>query len=277
MALNSEPVPYFTVESPLTQSIRAVRAAGVPLLDYVDADVADGDEPHFVGSGLDSVHVRMALVLAGMAMVGLLMLLLLAQNVEVGDEASGGEAAVVAADAADASAAAGDSGGATGVLSRIFTREVLHWEPQIVTWSELHGVDPNLAAIIMQIESCGDPGAVSSAGAQGLFQVMPFHFVGGENPQDPDTNAARGLKYFSDRLVQTNGDIGRAFAGYNGGHVAAAASWDSWASETQRYYLWSTGIYGDIMSGGETSPTLERWLAAGGAGLCQQAAARLGI
>ena len=118
---------------------------------------------------------------------------------------------------------------------------------------------------------------ISSAGAQGLFQVMPFHFVAGENPQDPDTNAARGLKYFADRLVQTNGDIGRAFAGYNGGHVAAAASWDSWANETQRYYLWSTGIYGDIMSGGETSPTLDRWLAAGGAGLCQQAAARLGI
>ena len=277
MALNSRPVPYFTVESPLTQGIRAVRASRDQHLEYEGAAAPGMGEQVIDTSGLDSVHRRMAVVLAGMAVVGLLMMLLLTQNLSVSDVAASGDMVAGAPEAAAESPPANDTGGVTGVLPRLFTREVLHWEPQIVSWSALHGVDPNLAAIIMQIESCGDPGAVSSAGAQGLFQVMPFHFVAGENPQDPDTNAARGLKYFADRLVQTNGDIGRAFAGYNGGHVAAAASWDSWANETQRYYLWSTGIYGDIMSGGETSPTLERWLAAGGAGLCQQAAARLGI
>jgi soluble lytic murein transglycosylase-like protein len=164
-----------------------------------------------------------------------------------------------------------------GALAPVFTPEVMHWQPKIVEWAAAHGLDPNLVAIIMQIESCGDPNAVSSAGAQGLFQVMPFHFAAGENMQDPDTNAARGLAYFVERLNQTNGDIGRAFAGYNGGHVAAGSSWDNWANETQRYYVWSTGIYEDIQSGSATSATVQEWLGAGGASLCRQAASRLGL
>ena len=129
----------------------------------------------------------------------------------------------------------------------------------------------------MQIESCGDPQAASGAGAQGLFQVMPFHFTEGEDMLDPETNALRGINYFAERLVQTDGNIGLAFAGYNGGHVAAAGGWDDWVPETQRYFIWSTGIFNDIESGLTESPTLQKWMAAGGASLCQQASARLGL
>lgn len=160
-------------------------------------------------------------------------------------------------------------------LSPVFTPEVRHWAPQIGAWAEAFGLDPNLVAIIMQIESCGDPQAVSGAGAQGLFQVMPFHFAPGENALEPETNARRGLAYFVERLAQTDGDVGRAFAGYNGGHVAAASGWSDWHPETQRYYVWSTGIYQDIQSGVQQSQTLQEWLHAGGASLCRQAAARL--
>lgn len=167
--------------------------------------------------------------------------------------------------------------GTGGELSPVFTREVRHWAPQILNWSAVYGVDPNLTAIIMQIESCGYQEAVSHAGAQGLFQVMPFHFAAGENSLDPDTNARRGLNYFVERLNQTGGDIGRAFAGYNGGQRAAASSWDNWPDETQRYYKWSTGIYNDIKSGLSESPTLQAWLQAGGASLCQQAAVQIGL
>lgn len=163
------------------------------------------------------------------------------------------------------------------MISPVFTPEVRYWEESILSWAERYGLDPDIVAIIMQIESCGDPQAISVAGAQGLFQVMPFHFDAGEDPTNPDTNARRGLNYFVERLAQTNGDVGRAFAGYNGGHVAAASSWDNWAYETQRYYIWSTSILGDIDRGDTVSPTLERWLSVGGASLCRQAATRLGI
>lgn len=165
----------------------------------------------------------------------------------------------------------------TSAISPLFTPEVRYWEPLILKWAEAYQVDPNMVATIMQIESCGDPQAVSRAGAQGLFQVMPFHFTAGENMQDPDTNARRGVAYFAERLAQTNGNVGLAFAGYNGGHVAAASSWENWSAETQRYFTWSTGIYEEVMRGDSESATLAKWLAAGGASLCQQAAARLGI
>jgi hypothetical protein len=162
-------------------------------------------------------------------------------------------------------------------ISPVFTDEVRYWESNILRWAEGYDLDPNLVAIIMQVESCGDPQAASYAGAQGLFQVMPFHFVEGEDSLDPDTNARRGINYFVGRLEQTGGDIGRSYAGYNGGHVAAATHWDEWAHETQSYYIWTTGLYDDIQSGLTESPTLQQWLQAGGASLCQQAADRLGL
>jgi soluble lytic murein transglycosylase-like protein len=166
---------------------------------------------------------------------------------------------------------------AAGGIAPLFTREVQHWAPQIVAWAAEFGLDPNMAATVMQIESCGDPNAVSSAGAQGLFQVMPFHFSAGEAMQDPNTNARRGMAYLAQGMQMHNGDTGLSFAGYNGGHGTAAKGWAAWANETQRYYTWSTGIYEDAVAGATSSDVLDQWLAAGGAGLCQQASARLGI
>ncbi|MEZ4591043.1 MAG: lytic transglycosylase domain-containing protein [Chloroflexota bacterium] len=165
----------------------------------------------------------------------------------------------------------------TGKISPVFSNEVKYWEADIVRWAGEFNLDPDMVATIMQIESCGDPQALSIAGAQGLFQVMPFHFTAGEDMLDPNTNARRGMNYFAERLVQTAGDVGRAFAGYNGGHVAAGTTWDNWANETQRYYVWSTGIYEDAKAGLTESPTLQEWYAAGGTSLCQQAANRLNL
>lgn len=166
---------------------------------------------------------------------------------------------------------------AKGSIAPFFSPEVQQWASAITRWAGTYGLDPNAVATIMQIESCGDPRAVSSAGARGLFQVMPFHFVDGEDPFDPETNARRGLAYFAERLQQTGGDVGRAFAGYNGGQRAAASSWEQWPAETQRYYVWSTGIYEEARSRADTSATLQKWMEAGGASLCRQAATRLGL
>lgn len=162
----------------------------------------------------------------------------------------------------------------TTALSPVFTPEVQFWANDIGRWSAAHGIgDPNLVAIVMQIESCGYQDAQSSAGATGLFQVMPFHFDAGENAFDPETNAFRGMLFFAG-LLQDTTEVGLAFAGYNGGPSVMFKAWENWPNETQRYYHWATGIYQDIQSGQTTSPTLQRWLEAGGSSLCQQAAAR---
>ncbi|MFT7585147.1 MAG: soluble lytic murein transglycosylase-like protein [Cellvibrionaceae bacterium] len=162
-------------------------------------------------------------------------------------------------------------------LSPFFSQSVLYWESDILQWASRHNLDPNMVATVMQIESCGDPRAQSGAGAMGLFQVMPFHFQAGEDGFDPDTNALRGMNYLAERLIQTSGEIGHAFAGYNGGQAAAASNWSNWANETQRYYKWTTGVYSDALNGNRRSDTLDQWITAGGASLCAQAEQRLGL
>jgi len=160
----------------------------------------------------------------------------------------------------------------TGTLPAAFDPAVRRWEPEILTWSATYQLDPNLVATIMQIESCGDPDAVSTSGAQGLFQVMPFHFAAGDDMTDPQTNATRGLAYFADSLQRANGDVLLALAAYNGGQELINVSSAYWPAETHDYTTWGVGVYTDVSNGLNPSPTLERWLAAGGASLCRQAA-----
>ncbi len=160
------------------------------------------------------------------------------------------------------------------LLSPIFTPEVQRWESLIVAQSTIYNIDPNAVATIMQIESCGDPYAQSSVGAAGLFQVMPFHFEPHENIFDPTTNARRGIAYLSAGIDIMDGSVGRAMAGYNGGHSVALQDSSNWADETRQYYYWASGIYEDAKSGVTSSARLQEWLQAGGESLCSQAALR---
>lgn len=162
-------------------------------------------------------------------------------------------------------------------ISPVFTPEVQYWNDEIVRWAGVYDLDPNLAATVMQIESCGNPEAVSSSGAQGLFQVMPYHFATGEKMRDPDTNAQHGLAYLAGGLALAGNQAGLALAGYNGGHSQISKLWSSWPNETQRYYYWGSGIYDDVTEGKDSSPRLEEWLRAGGAGMCARAHQQLGL
>ncbi|HJS20029.1 MAG TPA: transglycosylase SLT domain-containing protein [Anaerolineales bacterium] len=165
----------------------------------------------------------------------------------------------------------------TSGISPIFTREVQYWGKDIVRWANAASIDPNLLAVVMQIESCGDPRAVSSAGASGLFQVMPFHFHLGENPFNPDTNALRGTNYLFRSLEAAAGNARLALAGYNGGIGVISRSEGTWSSQTHRYVRFGAPIYEDARNGATSSPTLNEWYRKYGAGLCRQAANRLGI
>ena len=82
----------------------------------------------------------------------------------------------------------------SGALSGVFTPQIQYWGKAIVRWTSAVGIDPNLAAVVMQIESCGDPSATSRSGAIGLFQVMPYHFAASDSPYDPDTICQTGIE-----------------------------------------------------------------------------------
>jgi soluble lytic murein transglycosylase-like protein len=162
-------------------------------------------------------------------------------------------------------------------ISAVFQPPVQYWGEKIQTWAAAAGLDPNLVATVMQIESCGDPRALSKAGAIGLFQVMPYHFTADDDPYRPDTNAKRGLAYMIRSLAAANGNARLAFAGYNGGIGVIGRQESTWANETRRYAYWGSGIYAEASSGAAESLRLQEWLAAGGASLCRQAGKRLGI
>lgn len=162
-----------------------------------------------------------------------------------------------------------------GTLAQVFSPQVLQWEKEIQQWASNLDLDPNLVATVMQIESCGNPNAISPAGAMGLFQVMPYHFNASDDPYSPDTNAERGLDYLRSALKKYNGDIGMALAGYNGGINGASRPQSEWAQETIDYKYWGENIYADAATSRLSSPALEEWLAAGGASLCVQAEQRV--
>jgi len=170
-----------------------------------------------------------------------------------------------------------DSSSSASGLSPIFTKEVQHWGADIIRWANAASLDPNLAAVVMQIESCGDPRATSRSGATSLFQVMPFHFHFGENPYNPETNALRGLNYLSRSLERAGGNPRLALAGYNGGIGVIARSEWNWPSETKRYVYYGAPIYEDASNGTTSSAMLNEWYQKYGVNLCRQAAQRLGI
>lgn len=162
-------------------------------------------------------------------------------------------------------------------MAEFFLPSVRRWGGQIETWSDQWGLDINLVATLIQIESCGDPQANSQAGALGLFQVMPFHFKPGEDPLDPETNAKRGLHYFRQSLDAADGDVRQALAGYNGGISLVGSPEEAWPDETSQYVVWGEGIFQEAAAGKTRSETLNAWLRAGGARLCAQARLRLGL
>jgi len=163
------------------------------------------------------------------------------------------------------------------VVSPVFTLEVQYWAGRIQKWAAAVGLDPNLVATVMQIESCGDPRALSRSGAMGLFQVMPYHFTSYDDPYNPDTNALRGLDYLRRSLESAHADPRLALVGYNGGIGVIGRPEGEWKAQTQRYAYWGSGIYADASSGADGSHRLQEWLAANGAALCRQAYMRLGI
>lgn len=166
---------------------------------------------------------------------------------------------------------------ASSTMAVFFSPSVLYWEEDILKWAAEWQLDPNLVATVMQIESCGHPDVVSSAGAMGLFQVMPFHFKEGEATFDPEINASRGLSYLTRSLDAHERDVFLALAGYNGGITGSQRAQSAWPAETKRYTYWGIGIFNDAAEKHTSSARLEEWLASGGAGLCRRAEAHLGL
>ena len=85
--------------------------------------------------------------------------------------------------------------------------------------SKKYGVDENLIKSVIKVESNFDPNAVSSVGAKGLMQIMPFNYesLGITDPFDIEQNIDGGTKYIKKCLDMYDGDVQMALMAYNGG------------------------------------------------------------
>lgn len=156
--------------------------------------------------------------------------------------------------------------------------------PLLDAASVRHGVDADLLAIVVLVESGGDPAAVSPSGALGLMQIMPAtgsdiaerRGIAGHVDQhlyDPAYNIDFGAWYLGNQVRrfwtgQASQTVDLAAAAYNGGPGRVGRHLDSGEplpAETERYRQWVGGMWRERYL--PTSQTFAAWWQAGGSRL----------
>jgi soluble lytic murein transglycosylase len=169
---------------------------------------------------------------------------------------------------------------------------VKKWEQPIGQTAKKYQVDPNLIAIIMTLESGGDPKAKSSAGAHGLMQItdttakdiaakMLKKPTTNYDLSDPNTNIEFGTAYLA-YLRKTFGEwqqgpswnttVELVAAGYNGGPGTANRLYKGEGltdTQTVVYSRDAFNMWRERFANG--SPTYNRWLERGGQTLIDNA------
>lgn len=151
------------------------------------------------------------------------------------------------------------------------------WKPFILAAANKHNVDPDVLAIMMLVESSGDPQAKSPAGAMGLMQIMPktgeriaqerhLNNFNTEKIADPETNIDFGAYYLA-RQIDTFGKdrqpaekVELAAAAYNGGTQSVRdylAGTQPLPEETTRYKALVAGMWSE--RGATESTTYRSW------------------
>jgi len=93
---------------------------------------------------------------------------------------------------------------------------------EIESTATRYGVDHRLVQAVVQVESGGNPRAVSPKGAQGLMQLMPARAaaLGVADVFDPRANLDGGVRHLRELLLRYDGNVRLALAAYNAGEDA---------------------------------------------------------
>lgn len=151
----------------------------------------------------------------------------------------------------------------TVIASRWLPPVLDPWKPMILAAAAKHHVDPDVLAIMMLVESSGDPQALSPAGAVGLMQIMPktgesiakernITDFTADKLQDPATNIDFGAWYLARQVDAFGKDktqtekVELAAAAYNGGTNSVQkylAGEKPLSDETTRYKTLVAGMW----------------------------------
>ncbi len=99
------------------------------------------------------------------------------------------------------------------------------------------GIPASLLALVIDMESAGNPCAVSKAGAKGLCQLMPatWKALGVKDPFDPVQNVRAGAKLLRQLLDATGGRLLEMASSYNAGPRTLKKAWVEFPQETRNY------------------------------------------
>lgn len=122
--------------------------------------------------------------------------------------------------------------------TRTYSRQELHG--LMMRASKKHRVSPAFVDAIIRTESNYNPDAISSAGAQGIMQIMPDTAadLNLADPYDPAQAIDAGTRHLADLLRRYDGDYTLAAAAYNAG-VGNVDKYEGVPpfDETQRYVV----------------------------------------
>lgn len=182
----------------------------------------------------------------------------------------------------------------SGITAAWIPDTVRRWQGIINELGKKYNLDANLIAIIMTIESGGDPKAQSAAGAKGLMQVtgptaqdIAAKFL--REPRktydltDPRTNIEFGTAYLahlrdefgtSKQGPEWIATVELVAAGYNGGPGTANALEQGKGLRDVQPVVYSRDAFNMWRERtAKHSPTFDRWVERGGSRLLEAAAA----
>jgi hypothetical protein len=132
--------------------------------------------------------------------------------------------AVVLAHAAPAAAAyLPDTVAEDGRISPYWGGAISQWNRAIVYWAAERELDADLVAAVVRSESIGQANAEGPFGAVGLMMVLPAEVSGlawrptAEELKQPNVNLRWGTGILKQILRDSDGDLFKALAAYNGG------------------------------------------------------------
>ena len=125
-----------------------------------------------------------------------------------------------------------------GMTKEKLEKRAADYQKDIKAISSQYKVDPKLIKAVIRNESCFDKSAISSAGAEGLMQLMPAtaKSLGVTDSFQPQQNIQGGVEYLSGLVKKYHNNLSLALAAYNAG-PGAVAKYDGIPPypETQKY------------------------------------------